>query len=167
MSRNYLLVVMFAVALATVPSVRAIAGNAKPDSNGRAQAPQQPNDSFKSTAGKSMPAKSGPAKRASQAGKPAAAIALSQTAEAPTKLPRMVIVVTATRMATPIGELGTVASVVGARSIESQQIHEANDALREVPGVQVRQSGSPGSVTEVSIRGSTSAQTLIMIDGVP
>jgi vitamin B12 transporter len=153
---------MFAVALATVPSVRAIAGNAKPDSNGRAQAPQQPNDSFKSTAGKSMPAK-----RASQAGKPAAAIALSQTAEAPTKLPRMVIVVTATRMATPIGELGTVASVVGARSIESQQIHEANDALREVPGVQVRQSGSPGSVTEVSIRGSTSAQTLIMIDGVP
>jgi vitamin B12 transporter len=167
MPRNHLLILIFAVALATVPSARAFAGNAKPDSNGGAQAPPQPNDSIKSTSGKSMPAKSGPAKRSSQAGKPAAAIALSQTAEAPTKLPRMVIVVTATRMATPIGELGTVASVVGAKSIESQQIHEANDALREVPGVQVRQSGSPGSVTEVSIRGSTSAQTLIMIDGVP
>ena len=79
----------------------------------------------------------------------------------------MVIVVTATRMATPIGELGVAASVVGDKSIEAQQVREANDALREVPGVQVRQSGSPGSITEVSIRGSTSAQTLIMIDGVP
>jgi vitamin B12 transporter len=167
MPRNHLLILIFAVALAAVPSARAFAGNAKPESNGGAQAPQQPKDSIKSTSGESMPAKSGPAKRASQAGKPAAPSALSQTAEARTKLPRMVIVVTATRMATPIGELGNVASVVGAKSIEAQQIHEANDALREVPGVQVRQSGSPGSITEVSIRGSTSAQTLIMIDGVP
>ena len=38
--------------------------------------------------------------------------------------------------------------------------------LREVPGVQVTQSGSPGSVTDVSIRGATPSQTLVLVDGV-
>jgi vitamin B12 transporter len=167
MLRNYLLVLMLAVALATVPSARAFAGSATPDTNGGAQLLPQPKQPTNSTPAKSTAVTSTPTKSSSRAGKPSAPIALSQTAEAPTKLPRMVIVVTATRMATPIGELGTVASVVSDKSIGAQQIREANDALREVPGVQVRQSGSPGSITEVSIRGSTSAQTLIMIDGVP
>ena len=38
--------------------------------------------------------------------------------------------------------------------------------LRQVPGVQVTQSGSPGSVTDVSIRGATPSQTLVLVDGV-
>jgi vitamin B12 transporter len=79
----------------------------------------------------------------------------------------MVIVVTATRMATPLSEIGTAASVVSSKVIESQQIRDATDALREVPSVQVTQSGSPGTISNVAIRGSTAAQTLIMIDGVP
>jgi vitamin B12 transporter len=83
------------------------------------------------------------------------------------KLPTMVIVVTATRIPQPIGEIGTTTSVVGSRRIESQQIQDVSRALREVPGVQINQSGSPGSVTDVSIRGSTAAQTLVLIDGVP
>ncbi|HEX3409459.1 MAG TPA: TonB-dependent receptor plug domain-containing protein, partial [Candidatus Binataceae bacterium] len=93
--------------------------------------------------------------------------AKSNIAAAQEKLPRMVIVVTATRMATPLSEVGTAASVVSGKLIESQQIREVIPALREVPSMQVTQSGSPGTISDVSIRGSTAAQTLIMLDGVP
>ncbi|MGA2412494.1 MAG: TonB-dependent receptor, partial [Candidatus Binataceae bacterium] len=83
------------------------------------------------------------------------------------KLPRMVIVVTATRMATPLSEVGTSASVVTQKLMQSQQLHDATNALREVPGVVVTQSGGAGAIADISIRGATPAQTLVMIDGVP
>jgi vitamin B12 transporter len=83
------------------------------------------------------------------------------------KLPRMVIVVTATRLPEPLGQVGTTTSVVSAATIQAQQISSALDALREVPGVQVVQSGSPGSLAEVFIRGAPPDQNLILIDGVP
>jgi len=41
-----------------------------------------------------------------------------------------------------------------------------NDALRETPSLQVFQTGSPGTSSDISIRGATAAQTLMMIDGV-
>ena len=79
----------------------------------------------------------------------------------------MMIVVTATRMATPLSEIGTAASVVSDKLIQSQQIRDVTRALREVPSVQVTQTGSPGTIADVSIRGATPRETLIMIDGVP
>jgi len=83
------------------------------------------------------------------------------------KLPRMMIVVTATRMKTPLGEVGTATSVVTDTKIQAQQMHDVTNALREVPGVIVTQDGAPGTLAEASIRGATPAQTLVMIDGVP
>jgi vitamin B12 transporter len=82
------------------------------------------------------------------------------------KLPKMVFVVTATRMEQPLDTVGTTVSVVGAHQIEEQQIHAAGDVLRQVPGVEINQSGSAGNQTDVSIRGSSAAQTLILLDGV-
>jgi vitamin B12 transporter len=79
----------------------------------------------------------------------------------------MTIVVTATRIPQPIGEIGETTTVVTHQQIEAQQIESVTDALREVPGVQLTQLGSPGTLADVSIRGATAAQTLIMIDGVP
>jgi vitamin B12 transporter len=76
------------------------------------------------------------------------------------------VVVTATRFEQPISEIGTTVTVVDDQQIESQKIEQVNDALRQVPGVTVTQSGSPGALSEASIRGSTPAQTLILIDGV-
>ena len=78
----------------------------------------------------------------------------------------MVFVVTATRMEQPLDTVGTTVSVVGSHQIEEQQIHAAGDVLRQVPGVEINQSGSAGTQTDVSIRGSTAAQTLILMDGV-
>ncbi|MGH7634209.1 MAG: TonB-dependent receptor, partial [Gemmatimonadaceae bacterium] len=82
------------------------------------------------------------------------------------KLPRMVFVVTATRMEQPLDTVGTTVSVVESHQIQEQQIHAAGEVLRQVPGVVVEQSGSAGTQTDVSIRGSTAAQTLILMDGV-
>ncbi len=76
------------------------------------------------------------------------------------------IVVTATRIPQPIGEIGTTITVVEDPQIQEQKIQRVADVLRQVPGVQVTQSGSPGSVTDVSIRGATPSQTLVLVDGV-
>ena len=76
------------------------------------------------------------------------------------------VVVTATRIEQPISDIGTTVSVVEQSQIQSQQIQSVGTALEQVPGVTVMQAGSPGTVTDVMIRGASSAQTLIMIDGV-
>ncbi|HEY9157395.1 TonB-dependent receptor plug domain-containing protein [Candidatus Binatus sp.] len=76
------------------------------------------------------------------------------------------VVVTATRIEQPIADIGTTITVVEDPQIQEQKIDRVGDVLRQVPGLQVTQSGSPGSVTDVSIRGATSAQTLILVDGV-
>ena len=41
------------------------------------------------------------------------------------------------------------------------------DALRVLPELRIKGSGGPGGLTTVSIRGSTSSQVLILLDGVP
>src|ERR1700722_9823220 len=76
------------------------------------------------------------------------------------------VVVTATRIPQPIGEIGTTITVVEDPQIQAQKIDRVADVLRQVPGVQVTQSGSPGSITDVSIRGAPSSQTLVLVDGV-
>ncbi len=76
------------------------------------------------------------------------------------------VVVTATRIEEPLANVGTSVTVVEDQAIEQQKIETVGSVLREVPGVQVTQSGSPGTLSDVSIRGSTPAQTLILIDGV-
>ncbi len=76
------------------------------------------------------------------------------------------VVVTATRIEQPIADIGTTITVVEDSQIQEQKIDRVEDALRQVPGVLVTQTGSPGSETGVSIRGATSAQTLVLVDGV-
>jgi vitamin B12 transporter len=83
------------------------------------------------------------------------------------KLPTMLILVTATGMEQPLSEVGTTASVVTGPEIQEQDVQSVASVLSEVPALVVTQSGPPGTVTDVSIRGASSSQSLIMIDGVP
>ncbi len=76
------------------------------------------------------------------------------------------VVVTATKIEQPLAEIGATITAVENSQIEAQKIDRVENVLREVPGVQVTQTGSPGSLTDVSIRGSTAGQTLILVDGV-
>jgi vitamin B12 transporter len=150
-------VLVFSIAAAIAVAQPASAGGPVTASS-TAQAPALPAQANPAPSGKppmhgSKPARTDPDK--------------AESSQSKAKLPSMMIVVTATRIPTPIGELGTAASVVSGKSIEAQQIRQVNDALRETPSLQVFQTGSPGTSADVSIRGATAAQTLMMIDGVP
>ncbi|MFQ5851277.1 MAG: TonB-dependent receptor plug domain-containing protein [Candidatus Binatia bacterium] len=76
------------------------------------------------------------------------------------------VVVTATRVEIPREEVTTSISVITAEDIQAQQAETVLEALRNVPGVDVIQSGSRGNNTSVFIRGSESDHVLVLIDGV-
>ncbi len=77
------------------------------------------------------------------------------------------IVVSATRL--PIPEIETPASVtvVTTEELEERQVRRVADALREVPGLTVAQSGAPGQLTSVFTRGLRSEHTQVLLDGIP
>lgn len=77
------------------------------------------------------------------------------------------IVVSATRIETPEEESPATIDVIRSDDFEIKQTHRVADALREVPGVSVVQSGSPGSLTSVFTRGLRSEHTQVLLDGIP
>jgi vitamin B12 transporter len=76
------------------------------------------------------------------------------------------VVVTATRTETPQQDVTTSISVITSKDIQTQQAETVLEALRDVPGVDVVQSGSRGNATSVFIRGSDSDHVLVLMDGV-
>jgi len=76
------------------------------------------------------------------------------------------IVVTATRLETAEREVGSSITVITADQIRKQQKTTVLEVLRDVPALDVVQSGGPGTVTSVFIRGANSEHTLVLIDGV-
>jgi len=58
-------------------------------------------------------------------------------------------------------------SVITADEIAAMGALTVADALRVLPEVRVRTSGGPGGLTTMGIRGSSSSQTLVLLDGVP
>ncbi len=77
------------------------------------------------------------------------------------------IVVTATRVETPLQDSPASVSVVDSSEFEQKQIERVADALREVPGLSVVQSGAPGQLTSVFTRGLRSEHTQVLLDGIP
>jgi len=75
------------------------------------------------------------------------------------------IVVTATRTETPASKVGSSISVITADDLAKRQVVLVEDVLREIPGVAVTQTGGPGGVTSVFLRGGESSHTLVLIDG--
>jgi len=76
-----------------------------------------------------------------------------------------VIIVTGTRLATPISETGTAVTVIGETQLERTAF--AAEAIASAPGVTVNQNGAFGGNAQVRIRGASSEQTLVLIDSVP
>ena len=76
------------------------------------------------------------------------------------------VVVTATRTATPADELGSSVSVITAETIADHQWRTLPQALMLAPGLSVTQTGGPGGVTSVFIRGLNSGHTKVIVDGV-
>src|SRR5437016_2093153 len=74
-------------------------------------------------------------------------------------------VVTATRTETPLENVGNATTVITRQQIEQSQSRTVGEALRDVPGVAIVQSGRTGGNTSVFLRGANSNQTHILING--
>ena len=77
------------------------------------------------------------------------------------------VVVSATRTDIPLTESPASASVITAEDMEQKQTERVGDALRQVPGLAVVQTGAPGQLTSVFTRGLASDDTQVLLDGIP
>jgi len=67
---------------------------------------------------------------------------------------------------TPENEVGSSITVIPSEEIERKQERTLPDALKDVPGLNVVQTGGPGGTTSVFIRGANANQTKVFIDGI-
>src|SRR5437762_13360308 len=77
------------------------------------------------------------------------------------------VVVSATRFDIPLDQSPASVSVIGSQEIDNKQIERVADALREVPGLTVVQTGTPGQLTSVFLRGLPSQDMQVVLDGIP
>ncbi|HEX4577278.1 MAG TPA: TonB-dependent receptor [Edaphobacter sp.] len=73
--------------------------------------------------------------------------------------------VTATATPTPIAQIG--ASVTVLTADDYRQYTEVQEPLRQIPGLQVTQTGQLGGLTQLSIRGGNTDGNKVLIDDVP
>lgn len=91
--------------------------------------------------------------------------ALAQVASDQTQqLPQ--IVVTPMLIPTPEKEVASSITVITSADMEAKQQRTVPDALEEVPGLNVVQTGGPGGTTSVYMRGANANQTKVYIDGI-
>ncbi|MFZ3374289.1 MAG: TonB-dependent receptor plug domain-containing protein, partial [Chthoniobacterales bacterium] len=77
------------------------------------------------------------------------------------------VIVSATRTDIPLDRSPTSVSVISSDDLEQKQIERVSDALREVPGLDVVQTGTPGQLTSVFMRGLPSEDMQVLLDGIP
>ncbi len=76
------------------------------------------------------------------------------------------VTVTAARVPAPVGETSPAVSVVTAAEIASRGASTVAEALDTVVGLSLNDKGPRGSQVSVSLRGSTTNQVLVLVDGV-
>jgi vitamin B12 transporter len=76
------------------------------------------------------------------------------------------IVVTATRIPTPEFQIASSISVVTADDIADRQIQTLPDLLKDLPGLNVVQTGGAGGQTSVFMRGTNANHTKVLVDGI-
>ncbi len=67
----------------------------------------------------------------------------------------------------PASQQGTSVTTITSAELRSRNEAQAEDLIRETPGVQLEQSGPRGSVTDLFVRGSDSKYNLVLLDGIP
>ena len=77
------------------------------------------------------------------------------------------IIVKGARIETPASNFGSSIFILNSDDIRLRGIRSAIDAISSSPGVTTKKNGSFGGVGSVRIRGASSSQTLVLVDGVP
>ena len=93
--------------------------------------------------------------------------AVRSISEDPADAEAEAVIVSATRFDIPREQSPASASVIDSEDFGIKQIERVSDALREVPGLSVVQTGTAGQLTSVFTRGLNSAHTQVLIDGIP
>ena len=76
------------------------------------------------------------------------------------------LIVTATRSAERLSQTTRSVTVISAEDIAAQGVQTVADALRSVPGLDVRRTGTLGGATSIFTRGAEADHTVVLIDGV-
>jgi vitamin B12 transporter len=76
------------------------------------------------------------------------------------------VVVTATRVPTPLAAVSSAVTVISGESLRVRGIRTVADALRDVPGATVVETGPYGSITSLFLRGGESDYAKVLVDGV-
>jgi vitamin B12 transporter len=76
------------------------------------------------------------------------------------------VIVTSSRVAMPLRQIGTSVSVITEQQIQQRGFNSLYDILRSQPSVGVSNAGGAGKVTSVRIRGEEGYRTLILLDGI-
>jgi vitamin B12 transporter len=71
-----------------------------------------------------------------------------------------------TSILTPTDQLASSVTVITAQDIDKEQRRTAPDVLSTVPGINVVQTGGPGGLTSVFMRGTNSNHVKVLIDGI-
>lgn len=77
------------------------------------------------------------------------------------------VVVSASKVPRPAATLSQAVTVLSGDDLRARGVARVSDALREVPGATMVQSGSYGALTSLFLRGGESRYTKVLIDGVP
>src|SRR5262245_6786984 len=90
------------------------------------------------------------------------------TAAAETDATRKIdpVIVTATKIETPREEIGASVSVVNGDDFQTYHYPSVDEAMRNVPGLEITRSGSYGKLSTLTIRGANANQIQVLVDGV-
>lgn len=99
---------------------------------------------------------------------PVAAVAAAPTPQAsPTPVPEIAHVVTSDRSSETLGSSSRTTYVITKDEMLRQGYLSVGDAIASLPGVNVARYGARGALANFGIRGSSSSQTLVLINGFP
>lgn len=76
------------------------------------------------------------------------------------------IIVTSSRIETPLRQIGTSVSTLNAQEIEANGSSSLIDVLRTLPSISVTNTGGAGQISNLRIRGEEGYRTLTLIDGI-
>ena len=94
-----------------------------------------------------------------------ATVAVAQT-PTPTAEPTDSIEVTSTRLPRDVSQSSSAVTVITPQQIEARKPFDLEEILSRAPGLVVARRGSSGQVTGVSLRGTGTKATLVLVDGV-
>ncbi len=92
--------------------------------------------------------------------------AVEESREEPQAAVEEELIITATRFEASVDTIGSSVSLIGLEEIEARKKTSVLELLRTVPGLEITQSGGPGTTATAFLRGAGSEQTLVLIDDI-